>query len=431
MKKLFVRITSIIALLVLSISISGCWLFTPQAFVPEYPDSVAVSKDVILNKNTTDRVLMSRVDAVSKVERSVVAIKMEYQTVTSETGTSWGSGVIIDNGNNTDNVFYVITCHHVVDSMGNISVYVPDMNSRNYNDDDYNDKFKFTGAISRSSQTGEVTLIGGDKLADIAVLKLDITGSGVSKEQITCAVLPPESYSIKRGEDVFAIGNPGGSLPMTVSAGVVSYLDRFVGINSVGYMTVMQIDVQINHGNSGGGLFNLYGELVAITSAGSETLDGVNYAIPYKLTYSEDGGFVDAITQLIGTYQNFEGKNFGYISGSWEMGISVQVAFDNASGQYYQTNVISSVIENNNSYGVLKEGDKIVRISCSSLDYSKQISTGSDLSDALCVLRTYLRLGDSFNVTFYRDNVKYERQIYLSKQFIFCNTGYNIPEQSN
>jgi len=193
----------------------------------------------------------------------------------------------------------------------------------------------------------------------------------------------------------------------------------------------MQIDVQINHGNSGGGLFNLYGELVAITSAGSETLDGVNYAIPYKLTYSEDGGFVDAITQLIGTYQNFEGKNFGYISGSWEMGISVQVAFDNASGQYYQTNVISSVIENNNSYGVLKEGDKIVRISCSSLDYSKQISTGSDLSDALCVLRTYLRLGDSFNVTFYRDNVKYERQIYLSKQSIFCNTGYNIPEQTN
>ena len=428
MKKLFVRITSIIALLLLSLSLSGCWLFIPDAFVPEYPDSTAVSKEVIIEKNETGRTLMSRIDAVAKVERSVVAINMEYRSVTNSTGTVWGSGVIIDNANNDDNVFYIITCHHVIESKGNITVYVPDLNSRNHGDKDYDSKFKFTGKIDSDSRTGEVTLIGGDKLADIAVLKLDITGSGVSKSQITCAVLPPETYSIKRGEDVFAIGNPGGSLPMTVSAGIVSYLDRWVGINSVGYMTIIQIDVQINHGNSGGGLFNLYGELVGITNAGRENLDGINYAVPYKYAYS-NGGFLDIITQLIGTYQNFEGKNFGYISGSWEMGITLGIAYDSASGEYYQTNTVSSVVKNSNSYNVLQEGDVIKKVSSYSLNYSKTINTGSDLSDALCVLRTYLRLGDSFKITFYRNGGETERQINLTRQMIFCDTGYNIPIQ--
>ena len=386
MKNIFSKIVAIISVLVLCFSFGGCWLFAEETFVPEYPDSMAASQTVVLETNdNADRAPMTRVAAVAKVERSVVAIKMEFLSVSGKTGTSWGSGVIIDNGNTSDNVFYIITCHHVIDSMGDITVYVPDSKTRNYNDADYDEDFAFSGVITNEIKTGAVTLIGGDKLADIAVLKLDVTGSGVSESDITYSVLPPDTYNVMRGEDVFSVGNPNGDLPMTVSSGVVSYLDREVGISDVGYMTLMQIDVQINPGNSGGGLFNLYGELIGITSAGNTELDGLNYAIPYKLTYSEGGGFVEAATQLIGTYYDtFQGKNYGYISGSWAMGVSLKTQYNSIEAKYSQTNEVSYVTPGSNADGILQVGDIITAIECEGLVPKTTISSGSDLSSASC-----------------------------------------------
>lgn len=428
MKRLFTKITALILAITICVSFAGCNLFKSESFVPDLPDSKVLAESYGLSTTPeTGRTILSRVEAVAKVERSIVAIKMQYPTTGTSKGTSYGSGVIVDNADATDNVFYVLTCHHVIDSKGDITVYVPDKNTRNFTDNDYDDDFAFTGVIEDKINNKAITLIGGDKLADVAVLKLDVTNTNVSKDDIVCSVLPPESYQMMRGESVFAIGNPSGTLPMTVSDGIISYLDREVGISEVGYMNLMQIDVQINHGSSGGGLFNYYGELIGITNAGSETYDGINYTIPYELTYSQGGGFVEAATQLIAThYETFEEKNFGYITGSWEIGITL------TSKTSFNTTLvmINSVASGSNADNAqLKAGDVVKSISCSGkITYnSGAISSVEQFASAIAHLRSYLRCGDSFSITIDRNGVEMTPTVELTKQFVFCDTGYREP----
>ena len=423
MKNIFSKIVAIISVLVLCFSFGGCWLFAEETFVPEYPDSMAASQTVVLETNdNADRAPMTRVAAVAKVERSVVAIKMEFLSVSGKTGTSWGSGVIIDNGNTSDNVFYIITCHHVIDSMGDITVYVPDSKTRNYNDADYDEDFAFSGVITNEIKTGAVTLIGGDKLADIAVLKLDVTGSGVSASDITYSVLPPDTYNVMRGEDVFSVGNPNGDLPMTVSSGVVSYLDREVGISDVGYMTLMQIDVQINPGNSGGGLFNLYGELIGITSAGNTEMDGLNYAIPYVMSYesSENMGFINTAKQLIATYTTFGGNNYGYVEGHWALGITIAEYKNSITGEVQHVYVTSVVTGSDADNAGIKENDILEKVAGNS------IKSASDLSSVIYSLKKTHAMGDSLVIRVQTGNSYVNRTLTLS-QNIFCDTGYVLP----
>lgn len=420
MKRFSSKIISFLMIIVLCFSFAGCDLFKSNTFVPEFPDSSAAAQSYNLNVNQNAVRVSDRVSAIAKVQRSVVAIEMEYETTSGSTSSSYGSGVIVDNADPNDNIFYVLTCFHVIDSKGDITVYVPDMNTRNYTDDDYDENFAFKGTITNSIRSDEITLIGGDKLSDVAVLKLDVTGSGVSKNQIVSSVIPAANYNIALGEGVFSIGNPSGELPMTVSDGIISYIDRKAEISEIGEMLLTQIDVQINHGNSGGGLFNYYGELVGITNAGSETYEGINYAIPYKHLTQSKGGFVDIATQLIATYYDtFDQKNFGYVTGSWEIGITIK-----AYSQMNTTPVIVSVVEGSNADGKLRENDIIKGVSCSKLSYQQAVSSVDGFANALCYLRSRLRLGDSFALQIVRSNTEMSVTIELTEQMIFCDTGY-------
>ena len=423
MKKSFYKITALIFALLLCFSFCGCDAFIGESFVPSLPDSSANAGAYDLKVNDSAVRLADRLEAVAKVERSVVAIEMEYETSSGETSNSFGSGVIVDNLDPNDNIFYVLTCYHVIDSKGGITVYVPDTNSRNYTDADYNEDFTFKGTITNAIRNDEIALIGGDRLYDVAVLKLDVTGTGVNKNDIVSSVLPVESYQMRRGESVFAVGNPSGELPMTVSDGIISYLDREVEINEIGMMNLTQIDVQINHGSSGGGLFNYYGELVGITNAGSEVYDGTNYAIPYKTSRSQ-GGFVSVATQLISTYYDtFNQKNFGYVSGSWEIGITVK-----AFSQTNQTPIVVSVNPGSNADGVVSPNDVIKGVSCSKLSYQKDITSMDAFANAVSYLRSNLRLGDSFSLEVQRGASVVSVTIDLTEQLIFCDTGYRYTK---
>ncbi len=422
MNKIFIKISVAFLALIMCISMSGCSLFRGTEFIPELPDSTEAGSSYGLNVNDETNRIADRVSAIAKVERSIVAIKMEYTTTSGGTGSSLGSGVIIDNLDPNDNIFYILTCFHIIDSKGNITVYVPDTKTRNFTDDDYDERFTFKGTITNAIRNDEVTLIGGDKVSDVAVLKLNVSNTGVKNSEIASAVLPDENYQMKRGENVFAIGNPSGELPMTVSDGIISYLDRKADINSVGEMILTQIDVQTNHGSSGGGLFNYYGELIGITNAGSDAYDGVNYAIPYKTTYTENGGFSYIATQLIGTYYNtFNQKNFGYVSGSWEVGITVT-----SLSQSNTTPIVASVIEGSNADGKLKVNDVLKSISCSKLSYKQSFSSIDGFANALAYVKTHLKLGDSFAIEIYRGNTQMTVTIDLTEQMIFCDTGYRV-----
>jgi serine protease Do len=240
--------------------------------------------------------------------------------------SAYGSGTIIDvtrkdaNNNNVDgeNIFYVLTCHHVVEYEGNeIYVYIPDREGDNYGESDYNQDFVLKGRIGGTT-SGEVSLIGGDLKSDVAVLKIDISGTKINKEDIIKSPIAPVTYQVQVGEDVFAIGNPSGKLPGTVSVGTISYINRETIIDPIGEMTLLQMNTDIFHGSSVGALYNMYGEIIGLTNSGSDTYVGICYAVPHVINLDnglKDNGFVNIVGQLLGTYT---GDNFGYISGRRE-----------------------------------------------------------------------------------------------------------------
>ena len=157
-----------------------------------------------------------------------------------------GSGVIISSDG------YILTCAHVVDGASTITVTIGDK--------DYT-----------------ATLVGEDTTSDIAVIKIDADG-------LTPATVG-NSDSLKVGQSVMAVGNPLGELGGTVTGGMISALNRSVtiqGSSSVNTMSLIQMDASVSPGNSGGGLFNMNGELVGIVNAKSSSSDaeGLGFAIP-------------------------------------------------------------------------------------------------------------------------------------------------------
>ena len=114
----------------------------------------------------------------------------------------------------------------------------------------------------------------------MALLKIDAVGLN--------AAAIGDSDSLGVGDCVAAIGNPLGELTFSLTSGVVSALDREVTMSSGVTMDLIQTDCAINSGNSGGALFNLYGEVIGITNAkysgsgssGQASIDNIGFAIP-------------------------------------------------------------------------------------------------------------------------------------------------------
>jgi S1-C subfamily serine protease len=128
----------------------------------------------------------------------------------------------------------------------------------------------------------DARVIGGDCLHDVAVLKVDATGLPT--------VPLGDSGSLVLGQRVVALGYAlaleGGP---TVTAGIVSSLDRTIQAQDPGctvcrngvrtYANVVQTDAAINHGNSGGPLVNMQGQVVGIDSAGADSAENIGFAI--------------------------------------------------------------------------------------------------------------------------------------------------------
>ncbi|MGE9271647.1 MAG: trypsin-like peptidase domain-containing protein [Verrucomicrobiales bacterium] len=167
------------------------------------------------------------------------------QTVRPVPTQGQGSGVIVTHEG------HVVTNHHVVKGQQQIQVTLHD--GRAYS----------------------ASLIGDDALLDIAVLKID--GSGDFQP-----LKFGDSSQVRRGQMVFAIGNPFG-LGETVTQGIISALERSLSDTQ---RDLFQTDAAINPGNSGGPLVNLQGEIIGINSAiyrpdgTSAGFQGVGFSIP-------------------------------------------------------------------------------------------------------------------------------------------------------
>ena len=165
------------------------------------------------------------------------------------TSAASGSGFIIsDDG-------YILTNFHVIENSNSITVSL-------YHGDEY-----------------EATLIGYDESNDIAVLKIEAEG-------LTPVVLG-NSDNLNVGDNVIAIGNPLGELTFSLTAGTISAKDREVTFSGGITMNLLQTDCAINSGNSGGALFNMYGEVIGVTNAkysssssSEASIDNIGFAIP-------------------------------------------------------------------------------------------------------------------------------------------------------
>ena len=241
-----------------------------------------------------------------------------------------GSGVIISSDG------YILTCAHVVDGASTITVTIGDK--------DYT-----------------ATLVGEDTTSDIAVIKIDADG-------LTPATVG-NSDSLKVGQSVMAVGNPLGELGGTVTGGMISALNRSVtiqGSSSVNTMSLIQMDASVSPGNSGGGLFNMNGELVGIVNAKSSSSDaeGLGFAIPIN----------DAIKVAQELLEN------GYVTGRPYLGITYLAVTDaqtasqlgvNAYGDY----VVEVVKGGPAEKAGLQAGDRIVSIDGSEIAAKDDLST--------------------------------------------------------
>ncbi len=428
MKKIIRVIAITILLLTLSISALGCDVFTNGgSFIPDNnnqnqtnppennggeeiytPENRPSFDNIVIAKGNGE--LMTLVDAVEAVDRTSVAIITEKSS---------GSGVILDITNGNDaNYVYILTCFHVISDASSFNVYIPDENC------DYSNKdFIFAGKIGSVIYNDvAVTLVGGDKDSDLALLKLDITkpaetGNVLSLDRIVKAKAPSAEYQSKKGETVFAIGNPTGSLPGSVASGEISFVERKNQyINSVGNMDLMQISVTTNHGSSGGGLYNLAGELIGITNAGSDSYTAINYAIPYSL--SNGNGYISIVTELLGTATD---TNYGYVIGRREkFGFTSSLVTNNAGDTYI---AVAEIVAGSQAEQVgMKVGDIIVSVTLP--DGTTETTVNNE---QLTAALGKVKIGEYATINLTTEDWRGLRSDYsvklYSKQFRFCDTG--------
>ena len=194
---------------------------------------------------TPAEVYAANVNSTVGITTSVTTNFWGYQSTSAASGSGF---IISDDG-------YILTNFHVIEDSDSISVAM-------YNGDSY-----------------DAALIGYDESNDIAVLKIEAEGLS--------PVILGNSDNLNVGDSVIAIGNPLGELTFTLTSGAISAKDREVTLSGNVTMNLMQTDCAINSGNSGGALFNLYGEVIGVTNAkystsssSSASIDNIGFAIP-------------------------------------------------------------------------------------------------------------------------------------------------------
>ena len=208
--------------------------------------AINVSKIDTSKEMTAAEVYAANVNSTVGITTSITTNYWGYQT----TAAASGSGFILTADG------YILTNYHVIENSNSVKVTMYDGTSY------------------------DATIVGYDESNDIAVLKIDATG-------LTPVVLG-DSDKLNVGDPVVAIGNPLGELTFSLTSGAVSALNREVTLSSNVTMDLIQTDCAINSGNSGGALFNLYGEVIGITNAkysssGSSSeasIDNIGFAIP-------------------------------------------------------------------------------------------------------------------------------------------------------
>ncbi len=188
---------------------------------------------------------------------------------------------------------YIVTNYHVIEDATSITV-----------------KFK-------NGDEFPAVVVGSEADNDIAVLKIEA-------KNLTPVRLGASSDLVV-GEDVVAIGNPLGEMTFSMTGGMISALDKPLTMSDGTVINVLQTDTAINSGNSGGPLFNMYGQVIGITNAkysnnGSSqaSIEGICFAIP-----------IDDVKNLFSDI-----IEHGYVTGKPYVGVTLSTANANEAARY-------------------------------------------------------------------------------------------------
>ena len=220
----------------------------------------------------------------------------------------------------------------------------------------------------------KATIVGSEEESDVAVLKIE-------SENKFKPVILGDSDKMIIGEDIVAIGNPLGELTFSITKGIVSALDRSIQVDAYTTLNMFQVDCAVNEGNSGGPIFNMYGEVIGIVSAkyASSTIEGLGFCIPIN-------DVSNIITDLI---------DYGKVRNKAYMGISITDVDERMVSQYKMVKgAYISTIEKGScaEKAGLKIGDIIVKFD------DKEVKSVSEL---LSFKKNY-RAGDSAKLQVWR-----------------------------
>ncbi len=321
------------------------------------PTVVTVAKVDGRTAMTVDQVYAANLPSVVGINGDVTT-NFWGQTVKNPVS---GSGFVITEDG------YILTNYHVIDGVDDLKVSFSD------------------------GTTYDAVVVGGEEANDIAVLKINATG--------LTPVVVGDSSNMRVGEQVVAIGNPLGELTFTLTAGYVSALDREIAMSDGNAINVMQTDAAINSGNSGGPLFNIYGECIGIVNAkysnnGSSqaSIEGIGFAIPIN-------DVKDMVTDIM---------EHGYVTGKPFLG--VQVGNVEEAAQQYGVPAGAGLITVAPGFSAdkagLKEGDIITAVG------GTEIGSGNDLITAL----EEYQAGDKVAFQVYRDGKTFTTDVTLDEK---------------
>ena len=296
---------------------------------------------------------LSLQELYDQCSKSIVAIK-GYQDGVD--GYYWGSGIILSKDG------LILTNTHVIENCDTASVTLFDNSSY------------------------DAALVGADSTSDIAVLRIEATG-------LTTASFG-DSAELAIGDKVAAIGNPlGETFRMTLTDGIISAIDRGISYNGHS-MTLLQTNTAINEGNSGGALFNMYGQVIGVTNmkmmSSYSSIEGIGFAIPS----STIAAVADSLMQ------------YGEVRGRTAIGITVGAIPENVTSHYdLPTGLYVSAVEEKSDAAAkgIQQGDIITAVNG---------NPASATSDILTVKNT-LSVGDTITFTIWRDGETFDVDVTL------------------
>jgi len=310
-----------------------------------------------------------------KASPAIVGIRVTAKTTSfffGETeGTGEGSGIIIKSDG------YVVTNYHVIQkaldmygkilSNAKIEVFLMDDMDKPY----------------------KAEVVGTDSRTDLAVLKID--GNNLPVAELG------DSDKLKVGELAIAIGNPGGLEYMgSVTAGIISGLNRTIVSENGDKYTLIQTDAAINPGNSGGALLNSKGQVIGVNSIKivAEEFEGLGFAIPINIVK-------DIVNDLM---------EYNYVKGRPFLGISVDSSYDEKAAKYYNAPVgllVAQVTPFSGAYKAgIQRGDIITKFD------GKAVKTVAELNE----LKNKFKPGDTVKVEIYRDGETITLNVTLSEE---------------